>query len=776
MTQTLLTRARLAVLLAGAAALALTACQEADAPADDQTTETDTAMDASNQPTDLIARAVSLEAPTPEARPLTIEQLGRTRTDEFAWLRDDNWQQVMRDPSVLESDIRAHLEAENAYYNEVMEPLSGLEDRLYAEMRGRIKEDDSSPPEKDGPWFYYTRFREGGQYPVFARRPANDDGAISGDEQIIFDGDAEGAASEYFDIGAVEPSPDHRYLAYAVDTAGSEFYQIRVRDLETGEEVASLTEEGYGSMVWANDSQTIYWVWRDDNNRPRRVYRQAITEAEPELIYEEEDTGYFLGVGKTDGDTWIVLSASDHTTSEMRLFDANDPAAGPILVSERESGVEYSLTEAGGKIFVRTNSGGAVDFKIMEAPLANPRRENWAELIDHRAGVLVNGLMGFENWLVRMERSDALPRIIVRDLSNDEEHEISFDEEAYSLGMDGGLEYAVDQMRFSYESPATPEETYDYNMATRERTLIKRQEIPSGHDASDYVVRRLQATARDGELVPVTLLYRDGTPLDGSAPVLLYGYGSYGITIPASFSTSRLSLVDRGMIYAIAHIRGGMAKGYQWYLDGKLDQKQNTFNDFVDAGRFLVAEGYTSEGQLVAHGGSAGGLLVGAAINQDPALFSGAIAAVPFVDVLTTMSDPSLPLTPPEWPEWGNPIEDEAAYDYIESYSPYDQVSAQAYPHLLATAGLTDPRVTYWEPAKWAARLRTLRTDDGLTLMRTNMGAGHGGASGRFDSLKERAEEYAFALMTAGLADTEAAEASAAAAVAGDDTVDTPGE
>ncbi|MGX6647373.1 S9 family peptidase [Maricaulaceae bacterium MS644] len=758
-------------MLVGAAALALTACQEAGAPADDQTTETDTAMDASNQPTDLIARAVSLDAPTPEARPLVIEQLGRTRTDEFAWLRDDNWQQVMREPSVLDADVRAHLEAENTYYNAVMEPLSGLEDRLYAEMRGRIKEDDSSPPEKDGPWFYYTRFREGGQYPVFARRPAGEDGTISGEEQIIFDGDAEGAESEYFDIGAVEPSPDHRYLAYAVDTAGSEFYRIKVRDLETGQEVTTLTDEGYGSMVWANDSQTIYWVWRDENNRPRRVYRQPITEAEPELIYEEEDTGYFLGVGKTDGDTWIVLSASDHTTSEMRLFDANNPVAEPILVSEREGGVEYSLTEAGGKIFVRTNSGGAVDFKIMEAPLADPRRENWAELIDHRAGVLVNGLMGFENWLVRMERSDALPRIVVRDLSNDEEHEIAFDEEAYALGMDGGLEYAVDQMRFSYESPATPEETYDYNMSTRERTLIKRQEIPSGHDASDYVVRRLHATARDGALVPVTLLYRDGTPLDGSAPVLLYGYGSYGITIPASFSTSRLSLVDRGMIYAIAHIRGGMAKGYQWYLDGKLDQKQNTFNDFVDAGRFLVAEGYTSEGRLVAHGGSAGGLLVGAAINQDPALFSAAIAAVPFVDVLTTMSDPSLPLTPPEWPEWGNPIEDEAAYDYIESYSPYDQVSAQAYPHVLATAGLTDPRVTYWEPAKWAARLRTRRTDDGLTLMRTNMGAGHGGASGRFDSLKERAEEYAFALMTAGLADTEAAEASAAAALAGDDAV-----
>ncbi|MFW6299917.1 MAG: S9 family peptidase [Oceanicaulis sp.] len=770
MTHMPFTRARRAVLLAGAAALALTACQQADAPADDQIPET--AMDATTPQTDLVARAQGLEAPTPEARPQTIEQLGRTRTDEFAWLRDDNWQEVMRDPSVLRQDIRDHLEAENAYYNAVMEPLSGLEDRLYSEMRGRIKEDDASPPEKDGPWFYYTRYRQGGQYPVFARRPAGGDGQIAGEEQIIFDGDAEGGELAYFDIGEVEHSPDHRYLAYAVDTKGSEFYEIKIRDLETGEDVTTLTDEGYGSMVWANDSRTVYWVWRDENNRPRRVYRQDIGAAEPELIYEEPDSGYFLNVGKTDGDRWIVLSTGDHTTSEVRLFDANEAGADPLLVSERESGVEYSLTEAGGKIYILTNAGGAVDFKIMEAPLDDPRRENWSELIDHRPGVLVNGLMGFENWLVRMERSEALPRIVVRNLADGAEHEIGFDEEAYALGMDGGYEYAVDRMRFTYESPSTPAETYDYDMASRERDLIKRQEIPSGHDASDYVVRRLQAPARDGESVPVTLLYREGTPLDGSAPVLLYGYGSYGITIPASFSTSRLSLVDRGMVYAIAHIRGGMSKGYQWYLDGKLDKKQNTFNDFVDAGRFLVDEGYTREGRLVAHGGSAGGLLVGAAINQDPALFAGAIAAVPFVDVLTTMSDPSLPLTPPEWPEWGNPIEDEAAYDYIVSYSPYDQVSAQDYPHVLATAGLTDPRVTYWEPAKWAARLRTRRTDDGLTLMRTNMGAGHGGASGRFDALKERAEEYAFALMTVGLADGEAAEASAAAAAAGEDAAE----
>lgn len=741
----------LAILAAGATAL-LSACSP---PADAPTPESQEAqMDAP----DLLARARSIEAPTVEQRPQEIIQHGETRVDEYAWLRDDNWQQVMREPEVLAPDIRTMLEAENAYVGEVMSPLRGLQSRIYDEMRGRIKEDDSSPPERDGPFFYYVRYREGGQYPVYVRRPADENGEITGEEQIILDGDAEAEGFEYFDLGAVSQSPDHRYLAYAVDTAGSEFYTLRIRDMQTGEDVASLTEEGYGSLVWANDSETIYWVWRDENNRPRRVYRQAFSSDDAELIYEESDPGYFLGVGKTEGDTWIALTSGDHMTSEWRVFDANDPAAEAILVSEREPGIEYSLTEAGGALYVRTNQDGAVDFKIMTAPLDDPRRENWEDLIDHRPGVLVNGLIGFENWMVRMERSNALPRIIVRNLADNAEHEISFDEEAYALGLQGSAEYATDVMRFSYESPSTPEETFDYNIAARERTLIKRQEIPSGHDASDYVVRRLMAPARDGVEVPVTLLYHADTPVNGSAPVLLYGYGSYGITIPASFSVSRLSLVDRGMIYAIVHMRGGQAMGYNWYLDGKLNNKHNTFNDFVDGGRFLVNEGYTSEGQLVAMGGSAGGLLVGAAMNQDPNLFAGVIAAVPFVDVVNTISDPTLPLTPPEWNEWGNPIEDADAYRYMMSYSPYDNVTEQAYPHLFATAGLTDPRVTYWEPAKWVARLRDRRTDDGLTLFRTNMGAGHGGASGRFDALEERAEEWAFALMSVGLADIEAAE------------------
>ncbi|MCC5980369.1 MAG: S9 family peptidase [Oceanicaulis sp.] len=742
---------------AGLALLALAACEPATAPDTPRTAQQESDMTETAAPASaLIDRALAFTPPSVEARPVTIEQLGRTRTDNYAWLRDDNWQQVMRDPSVLDADIRAVLEAENAYYNQVMSPLAELEETIFQEMRGRIREDDSSVPTRDGEWFYYSRFREGGQYPIFARRPADENGEISGEEIILMDGDAQAEGLEYFRLAAFEHSPDQRYAAWAADTNGSEYYEIRIRDLETGEDIATLTDEGYGSLVWANDSRTIYWVWRDESARPKRVYRQAIDSTERELVYEEADDGFFIGVGRTDGDSWISIYTGDHTTSEIRLYNANDPAAEPLLISEREEGVEYSLTETGNGMYIRTNQDGAVDFKIMRAPVSDPRRENWEDFIPHRSGTFINGLMGFENWLVRSERERALPRIIVRNVESGEEFAISFEEEAYALGMSGGYEFATDEMRFTYESPSTPRQTWDFNMATRERTLRKEQEIPSGHNPDDYTVRRLNITARDGVEVTVTILHRADTPIDGSAPLLIYGYGSYGISIPATFSISNLSLVDRGMVYAIAHIRGGTDNGYQWYLDGKLDRKMNTFNDFVDAGRALAAAGYTTEGRIVSFGGSAGGLLVGAAMNQAPELFAGVIGAVPFVDVVNTISDPTLPLTPPEWNEWGNPITDEAAYDYMLSYSPYDQVTAQDYPHLLATAGLTDPRVTYWEPAKWVARVRELRTDNGLTLMRTNMGAGHGGASGRFDSLRERAQDYAFALMVAGLADAEA--------------------
>ncbi len=737
----------------GFAAVTLAACSQ------ETSMNSETPQTASSA---LIERARGLEAPQVEQRPVTIEQVGFTRVDEFQWIKDENWQQVMREPETLQEDIRAVLDAENAYLDAVMEPTEALQERIFQEIRGRIKEDDSSVPQPHGNYEYFTRYREGGQYPVFSRRPIDPEtGEPAGEEEILIDGDAEAGDFDYLDFGNVEHSPNHEFVAYAVDTRGSEYYEIIIREVATGSVIATLTDESTGDFVWANDSSTLYWVWRDDNGRSKRVYRQNRAGGTSELIYDEEDPGFFVSVGSSDGENYIVINAGGHTSNEIRVIDAADPAGEPTLIAAREEGVEYYLTEATDRFYFRTNADGAVDFKIVSAPLDNPGRENWEDFVAHRPGVLVNGVIGFEDWLVRSERENALPRIVVHEYATGEEHEIAFEEEAYSLGMSGGYEFAVDRLRFSYESPSTPEETYDYNMRSRERVLRKRQEVPSGHNPDDYVVRRIMAPGHDGVEIPVTILHHRDTPIDGTAPLMLYGYGSYGITIPASFRVTPLSLADRGMVYAIAHIRGSMARGYQWYLDGKLELKMNTFRDFVSAGEALAAEGYTSRGNIVAYGGSAGGLLVGAAVNLQPDLFAGAIAAVPFVDVINTMSDAELPLTPPEWPEWGNPIESAEDYQTMIEYSPYDQITETAYPHILATGGLTDPRVTYWEPTKYVARMRDRRTDDGLTLLKMNMGAGHGGASGRFDSLRETALNWAFALMVPGLAEGEVEDSAA---------------
>ena len=430
------------------------------------------------------------------------------------------------------------------------------------------------------------------------------------------------------------------------------------------------------------------------------------------------------------------------------------PDGARCCIAPRETKVEYEVEHHGDRFIILTNAGGAEDFKLVEAPVADPGRENWRDLLPHRPGRLIVGFGVFQGYLVRLERANALPHIIVTRFADDSTYEITFKEDAYSLGLGGGYEYATDTLRFVYSSMTTPEQTYDYDMATGDRVMRKEQEVPSGHDAADYVTRRIVATGHDGEQIPISLLYRKTTPIDGSAPVLLYGYGSYGITIPAAFSTARLSLVDRGFIYAIAHIRGGMAGGYRWYADGKMERKKNTFLDYIAAAEKLIADGYTSAGRFAAHGGSAGGMLVGAVANMRHDLFKAVVADVPFVDVLNTMLDATLPLTPPEWAEWGNPIKNAEAFRYIKSYSPYENVEAKDYPHILVTAGLTDPRVTYWEPAKWVAKLRTLKTDKNLLLFKTNMDAGHHGAPGRFERLKETALAYAFLLYVFGLADS----------------------
>ena len=651
----------------------------------------------------------------------------------------------MRDPSLLDPKIRTHLEAENAYTAAMMAETEELQRRLFAEMKGRIKEDDASVPAPDGAFAYYTRFVTGGQQPLFCRRPRD-----GGEDRVLVDGNALARDHAYFRLAGATHSPDHAFMAYAVDTKGSEFFTIHVIETATGKLVDSRIVDNNGSFEWAADNRTLLYVWLDDEHRPRRLLHHALGSERADLVlHEQPDPAFFLGLGATQSRRFLLLNVHDHETAEVSLIDAANPLGTPRLVAPREPKHDYSVEHHGDKLIILTNSDGAEDYRIVEAPLATPGREHWREIEPHLPGRLILDMAAFKNHLVRLEREDGLPRIAVRRFINGEEHAISFAEDAYALGISPGFEYDTPSLRYTYSSMTTPAQVFDYDMESRARTLRKTQEVPSGHDPAAYVTRRVMAPAADGETVPVSLLYRKDTPLDGAAPLLLYGYGAYGMSIPAGFSTNALSLVDRGFVYAIAHVRGGKDKGYRWYREGKREKKVNSFTDFIAAGEYLAREGFTSRGRIVAQGGSAGGMLMGAVANMAPGLFLGIIAEVPFVDVLTTMLDASLPLTPPEWPEWGNPIASERDYRVIAAYSPYDKVSAAAYPHILALAGLTDPRVTYWEPAKWVAKLRALKTDTKLLLLRTNMEAGHAGASGRFERLKEVALAYAFALKIA---------------------------
>ncbi len=680
--------------------------------------------------------------PAAEARPERIEQLGRLRTDDYAWLKDANWQQVMRDPGVLRADIRAHLEAENAYTATALEPTRALQEALFAEMRGRIREDDSSVPSPDGPYDYYARYVQGAQHPVYARRPRDGAGA----EEVLLDADAAAAGKAFFDIGATEHSDDHALFAYAVDEQGSEYFRIEVKDLATGALLPDPVESSTGAFALSPDSRWLFWVWRDGNGRPARVFRRPARGGEDVLVYDEPDGGMFLSVGVTQSRAFISVSSANHETSEVRLIPAADPTAEPRVVEPRREGVRYELEHWDGRFVVLTNADGALDYKLCWAEETDPSRAGWRDWIAHQPGRFIAGMVAHRDWFVRLERVDANNRIVVTAREGLEEHTVGFGEEAYALSVDGGYEFDTAILRFTYQSPTTPRSTYDYDMATRARTLRKVQEVPSGHDPAAYVARRLHARAADGESVPLTVLMRADTPLDGSAPLLLYGYGAYGIPMEPGFSIRSLSLVDRGWIWAVAHVRGGTEKGWGWFLDGRGAKKPNTFTDFIACAEHLHEAGYGAPGRTVAYGGSAGGMLMGAIANLRPDLWAGIIAAVPFVDVLNTMSDETLPLTPPEWPEWGNPLQDSAAYDRIAAYSPYDNVAAAPYPAVLATGGLSDPRVTYWEPAKWIARLRAHTTSGRPCLLKINMEAGHGGASGRFDFLKEVALDYAFAI------------------------------
>ncbi len=703
--------------------------------------------------------------PRAESRPTRRVHHGRALDDPYAWLAAKNWRDVLRDPAALPKEIADLLRAENAYCDHVLAPLAQLRNTLKAEMRGRIKENDRDTPWPDGPFAYYDRHRDGGEHPLYCRTARE-----GGDEQMLLDGDALAEPHEFFDIGEVEHSPDHAQIAWSVDDKGSELYSIRTRVLshdpekstgfsdkimreEPGVDRADVVADTDGSIVWSADSKSFYYVRVDENHRTAQVFRHDVgaDPAQDRLIVEEPDPAWFVALRRSRCGRFAVVAIRGHDASECHLIDLRDKHATPRLVAPREPRLRYDVEPHGDNLYIHTNADGADDFAIRIAPLASPERANWSDVVEHRLGRMIVVSTVFSGHLAWVERENSLPRLAVRDLASGEQHAIGFDEEAYALYLEPGLEFDTTTLRFTYSSMTTPRETYDYDMNTRLRVLRKRQEIPSGHDPKNYVTRRLYASAEDGETIPISLLHRaDFTPgqiaPDQAAPLLLYGYGAYGHCLSASFNPHAFSLVDRGFVFAYAHVRGGTDKGWRWYENGKLEYKRNSFTDFIACARRLIDAGYTRAGAIVAEGASAGGMLMGAAANMAPELFAGIIACVPFVDVLNTMLRDDLPLTPPEWLEWGNPIADEAAYDRLASYSPYDNVTAQAYPAILAIAGLTDPRVTYWEPLKWAARLRATMRGGGPVLLHTQMGAGHAGASGRFERLDEEALGAAFAL------------------------------
>jgi len=678
--------------------------------------------------------------PVAARRPHSFTTHGITIEDPYAWLKDPDY------PEVADPDVLAYLAAENAYFESVMAPHQPLVDRLYEEMKARIKEDESSVPQKDGDWLYWTAYETGGQYRKWWRKPV-----AGGPDELLLDEPALAEGKEYFRLGAFAISNDGRHLAYAIDDSGAERFEVRVKDLATGAHLPEVIPGMLSDIVWTSDDAGFLYglaneQWRTDNARFHRLGTPVSDDVE---LFHEEDEGYRVAVAETSDRQWLVIGTGDHVTSEVRLLPANDPLATPILVAPRLEGREYDVDAHDGTLFIHTNDTDPM-WRLCTASIDAPGE--WHELIPADAHFYMTGVECYRDFFVVEGRLDGLDQIAIHRYDTPTEPQrIAFPEASYAAGLGDNPEYAVDTLRLGYESMVTPGTVYDYDVATGALDVLKVQEIPAGYDAAGYRTERLKIAARDGTEIPVSIVYPAGFERDGSQPLFLYAYGAYGYAIPPGFSTGRLSLLDRGFAYAIAHIRGGDDLGQQWYHDGKLEKRTNTFNDFVDVAKGLIAAGWTSAGRIATAGRSAGGELMGAIVNSDPALWGAVIADVPFVDVLNTMLDADLPLTPGEWPEWGNPIEDRAAFELIRSYSPYDNVVAQDYPPMFISGGLNDPRVTYWEPAKWAAKLRATKTDDNVLLLKTNMGAGHGGKSGRFESLREAAEEHAFVLWQLGI-------------------------
>jgi len=678
--------------------------------------------------------------PVAATRPHSFTRHGITIEDPWAWIRDPGY------PDVTDKDVLAYLAEENSYFDTVMAPLKPLAETLFQEMRGRIKEDEASVPQKDGDWLYWTDHEVGAEYARWWRKPV-----AGGEDQLILDETPLAAGKEYFRLGEISVSPDGRLLAYAYDDNGSERFEVRVKDLTTGELLPDTISGMLSEIVWTADSKGfLYGIanenWRTDNARWHKRGEPVENDVE---LFREKDEGYRVAVGETSSRKWLTIATGDHVTSEVWLLPADNPAATPIRVAPRKPGREYDVDEHDGTLFIHTNDTDT-NWRLVTAPITAP--SEWTERIAPSRHFYMTGVSCFADFFIVEGREDGLDQIeLHRYDASVPPTRLQFPEASYVAGLGDNPEYAVTKLRLGYESMVTPGTVQDYDVATGAMETLKVQEIPSGYDGAKYRTERLTITARDGTAVPVSIVYPHDFPRDGTGKLYLYAYGAYGHAIPPGFSTSRMSFLDRGMAFAIAHIRGGDDLGQHWYHEGKLEKRTNTFHDFVDVAKGLIALGYTAPGRIAIAGRSAGGELMGAVVNSNPELWGAVIADVPFVDVLNTMLDESLPLTPGEWPEWGNPIEDKAAFELIRSYSPYDNVRAQAYPPMLISGGLNDPRVTYWEPAKWAARLRATKTDDNILLLKTNMGAGHGGKSGRWESLREYADEMAFVLWQLGV-------------------------
>lgn len=672
--------------------------------------------------------ATVLQKPVAKKISHELTMHGTKRIDDYAWLRE------RKNPDVLD-----YLNSENRFCEGAMAHTQSLQETLYREMVSRIKETDDSVPVKWGGYYYYNRTEKDRQYKIYCRKK----GSLDATEEILLDANELAKGKEYFSLGVYRISPDHRLLAYSVDTNGSEKYVLYIKDLVSGQGLSEAIPDTYYGMEWSNDNRTIFYNTVDAASRPYRLFRHILgnDHDQDELIYEEKDERYFLELTKSRSDKYIFMHLGSKVSSEVRYLDAGRPSDDFMIFQERQPEIEYTVEHHEGVFFIVTNER-AVNFKLMSTSLDVTDKSKWAEIIPHREDVLIEGVDAFKDFLVIYERSEGLKHIRIRNMRTNEDHHVNFPDPVYTVSPGGNPEYDSVTLRFVYTSMVVPSSTYDYDMNIRTRELRKQEEV-IGYDPSAYSCERVFATADDGARIPISIVYKKGVVKDGNNPLLLYGYGSYGITVEPGFSSPRVSLLDRGFIFAIAHIRGGQEMGRRWYEDGKLFKKKNTFTDFISSAEFLIGERYTSSKRMAIMGASAGGLLMGAVTNMRPDLFNAVVAKVPFVDVVNTMLDESLPLTVTEYEEWGDPNQKEY-FEYIRSYAPYENVEKNKYPHILATAGLNDPRVSYWEPAKWVAKLRSLKTDENLVLLKTNMGAGHGGASGRYDYLKEIAFEYAF--------------------------------